>query len=278
MVISFEGFSQDRKMPIFIFQSEEFVIHWLDSINNLSRNPYYKIKREAADNGDLMLSSEYAMNEEYLYKCLHVVVRFRYVRGKNLCVRQLVYGSEQYAQDNLEFIRKNFTNTSSGEWEMNLGEEYNNLKIHADFSRTQGEYRSYFNINYELVSNKKSKAPNVKEDIEFNTGWVKIPEWENAYLLKEPIGKYINSEAQTVYKIWLKVYIFDPPAGIDPYISRMLIELNCSDPQYKMMTIDIYDMDDKLHKKEPIPKPIWEKIIPDTYMDEAKKLACQLFN
>jgi len=161
--------------------NEASVTHYLDSLNNLSSNPYYKIKKEAADNGDLILSCEYAMNEQYLYKCLQVSVRFRYIKGTNICTRQMLTGYEEYAQDNLQFIREKFTNVSSGNWEMDYGD--NGLKIHAEF---KGEDK-YFTLDYELGSDK-----NAVKKIKQKNEWIKIDRsyMNNIYLPDDLFEKF----------------------------------------------------------------------------------------
>ena len=61
-----------RQLPCFIGMNEKAVTNWLDSLNKLSTNPYYEIKRQTTDYGDLVLTCNYSLNEEKLYKCLAV--------------------------------------------------------------------------------------------------------------------------------------------------------------------------------------------------------------
>lgn len=152
IILSFSSYSQDRKLPLLVSQTEQTITHWLDSINKLSNNPYYKIKRQVAEDGDLILTCDYAINEEHLYKCLKAGFRFSYVKGTNICIVQSITGSEKYAQENLEFIRENFTKVSDGKWEWELADY--NFKIYAKFERIDGE-SPMFKVKYELTSTVK---------------------------------------------------------------------------------------------------------------------------
>ena len=149
--ISFKSYSQDRKLPMFILMNEKSVTHWLDSLNSLSSNPYYKIKRGAADNGDLTLTCEYSLSEERLYKCLTVMVRFTYTDGENICTMQIIHGSEEYAEYNLKFVRDNFKNVSDGKWSMRYYKNYEptSIFINAEFQKKNGDFPSFFLI-YEV--------------------------------------------------------------------------------------------------------------------------------
>lgn len=148
VILSFNSYSQDRKIPLLVSQTEQTITNWLDSINKLSKNPYYKIKRQVAEDGDLILTCDYAINEEYLYKCLKVGFRFSYARGTNICIVQSISGSEQYAQENLQFIRDNFTKVSDGNWEWVSSEQA--FKVYAKFERINSEFPQ-FKIKYELT-------------------------------------------------------------------------------------------------------------------------------
>jgi len=269
LFISLNTYSQDRKMPIFIMMNEASVTHYLDSLNNLSSNPYYKIKKEAADNGDLILSCEYAMNEQYLYKCLQVSVRFRYIKGTNICTRQMLTGYEEYAQDNLQFIREKFTNVSSGNWEMDYGD--NGLKIHAEF---KGEDK-YFTLDYELGSDK-----NAVKKIKQKNEWIKIEDADSAYIHSKYDRMYVNDKGQNIYFIWIKNYNTNTGLGgaNENYISRTLFEINCTEKEYRIIEIDIYDTEDNLRSKIPTVKKTWTKIVPNSPSDYYVNAGCNLFN
>ena len=126
--------SQSRKIPVFVGKQEPVIVAYLDSINRLSNNPYYKIKRGINDDGDLVLSSEYALDEENIYKCYFVSAVFKRLSGENVCFMQVISGWNQYAEENLQYIKDEYKFISTGRW---IGEYLPlvNLGIEATFSR-----------------------------------------------------------------------------------------------------------------------------------------------
>lgn len=142
-------FGQLDHMPLMVGNTDIEVIHYLDSLNKLKANPYYKVIKDMTPDGELMLRAEYSLYDEEFYTCLYVRYDFMTVGvDKEICVGQMVMGHVEYAENNMRYVRQNFKNTSSGHWErpVKSGAPY---KITVDFERKEGQYPMYL-LTYQV--------------------------------------------------------------------------------------------------------------------------------
>ena len=81
---------------------------YLDSLNGLKNNPYYKIEKDISQDGNLILKSGFSIYDEQFYTCLSIWTVFNRFEGTEICVNQRFFGGVEYAQSNLSFIKDNF--------------------------------------------------------------------------------------------------------------------------------------------------------------------------
>lgn len=135
-------FSQIDHIRVLIGKTESEVRHYLDSLNSLKSNPYYKIKENVSVNGNLYLECGYSIFDEEYYTCTFLLVGFQRFSGTEVCTNQTISGSVEYAQSNLSFIKDNFKLVSAQRWE-NPFSSSNKFKMVATFERREGDYPVY---------------------------------------------------------------------------------------------------------------------------------------
>ena len=129
--------AQISHINVLIGKTEVQVTRYLDSLNNLKDNSYYKIKRDVSETGGLILKVEFSMSDEKYYNCSGIVVGFQRFNGQEICINQMLWGIAEYAQSNSSYIKDNFEVVSDGEWEKPFGNS-GNYKIVATFQRQDG--------------------------------------------------------------------------------------------------------------------------------------------
>lgn len=148
VLFSLSAYSQIDHIQVLVGLTEPEVRVYMDSLLNLKTNPYYKIKQDVNNTGDLILKSEFALSDESFYNCHSIQCLFTRSGGVEYCTRQLIIGQSQFATSNLNFIKDNFKKMASGKWQMQLNENY---KAFATFEVTENnEYKSYL-IVYDLI-------------------------------------------------------------------------------------------------------------------------------
>ena len=140
------SYSQLKNMNLLLGKSDQEVINYLDSLNGLKNNPYVKIKRDITNDGDLILKDDFALSDESYYTCYGVMLVFKRVGEKEICVRQLVIGSTEYADSNMDFLKDNFEHVGDDKWKMIWNDK---LQVTAKFERKEADYPSYV-ITYDL--------------------------------------------------------------------------------------------------------------------------------
>jgi|SRR5690348_3178118 len=140
----YSSFSQISHIELLIGRSDSDVTSYFDSLNSLKRNPYYKIKKGVSNYGDMILSVEYAIDDESYYTCSSIMTRFARLKGEEFCDREYVMGSTEFATSNLDFIKDNFKFVSENNWEKILVPDH--FKIVASFEKQENSYL----IKYEL--------------------------------------------------------------------------------------------------------------------------------
>ena len=147
LFITNKCFTQIDHIRIMVGELEPAVINYLDSLNKLKTNKYYKIERDITNNGDLMLQCSYSIYDEDFYRCSDILLVFqRFSNGEEVCITQDVLGATKYAASQLNYIKDNFNLVAEGRWERNFLNKY---KIVATFERKASEFPSY-SIIYEL--------------------------------------------------------------------------------------------------------------------------------
>lgn len=261
-VISFDCISQSRKIPVFVGRKEPVIVAYLDSLNRLSNNPYYKIKRGNNDDGDLVLSSEYALDEENIYKCFFVSAVFKRMGGENVCFMQIISGSEQYAEDNLQRIKDEYKYISSGRW---IGEYMPliNVGIEATFTR---ENKGFF-IKYEITpdSTFSHSFHQAEKD------WVKF---DDEYILKYPLFKWTDSNGHVNYRTLIR---HDLKLLNNEYERmEMSVSINCEYSAILFGDTKFYNSSGKLTGITPNSDHSWTKTATD-FHGKAVSGACELY-
>ena len=115
------GFSQIKNIDILIGQNDIQITKYFDSLFKFKNNPYYKIEKDVADNGDMIIKAKYSITDEEYYSCLGVSVRFHRTNGNEICTQQTVYGSTKFSDLNLSFGKDHFDFISDKHWEKKYG-------------------------------------------------------------------------------------------------------------------------------------------------------------
>lgn len=147
---SFNCFSQLKYFPILIGKTEAEVTTYLDSLNKLIYNPYYKIERGISEYGDLTLKCEYALADEEYYKCITVIAIFMRTKSSGeICSQQIISGMDKNAQANISYIKDNFKFVSTNTWEKKFRDDMD-FMLRAYFELIKGGNHYFYKITYQL--------------------------------------------------------------------------------------------------------------------------------
>jgi hypothetical protein len=143
--IFYSSFSQINHIELLIGKLDSDVTSYFDSLNSLKSNPYYKIKRDVSDYGDMILKVEFALADGAYYTCSSIITRFVRLKGDEFCDRQYIMGSAEFAKPNLDFIKDNFKFVPEKDnWEKILIPDH--FKVIATFEKKE----EFYTIRYEL--------------------------------------------------------------------------------------------------------------------------------
>ena len=265
--INFSALSQDRTPPLMIGMNEQKVRQILDSLNNLSSNPYYKVKQSANDDGDLVLTTEYSDNEEYLYKCSSLSTIFKRILGENICTMQSLFGTDRYAEDNLKYVKDFYRYISPAKW---MGEylPLRKLSIQATFTKTKGE-DPFFLIKYQVVKDSTFSHtfyPNKSDWLEFGKDRI----------LKYPINVGKLPTGETVCRTILKID-YTAPFSEEKRTMEMTVDIVCSINAILFRDTKVYDSKGKLIDILPNTNMEWQKAQEDFYGETVPR-ACEFYS
>lgn len=116
--IFFNANGQISYIKIMIGDTESEVEKYMDSLFSLKHNSYYKIKRNLSQDGDLILTAEYALSDENFYTCSYLRTIFKRVKGANYCVLQQLMGTDSYLIPNINYIKDTFKEMTDSKWEI----------------------------------------------------------------------------------------------------------------------------------------------------------------
>ncbi|WP_121353168.1 hypothetical protein [Flavisolibacter nicotianae] len=146
LLITTNAFSQIDHIKVLIGRPESAIREYFDSLNHLKSNPAYRIDRDVAENGDLMLSVSFSLKDEDFYTCIGIAVVFiRISGGEEICRTQVVHGSSKNAQPNLAYIKDNYKYIKENYWERAIAP---GAKIGAEFKSEMVNNHSSYTIAY----------------------------------------------------------------------------------------------------------------------------------
>ena len=144
--------AQLSKFKILLGSTKEQVTAHFDSLFNLRSNPYYKIKKDFDDNGDLMLTAEFSLDDEKFYSCVLVTCTFKKVNNiTEVCYHQMISGNTENADKNLNYIKTYFKSIGNATWERTYNETF---KWVATFKKVESQESSLYIITHELAPKK----------------------------------------------------------------------------------------------------------------------------
>jgi len=126
---------------ILIGMGNEYVTKYFSDLISMSRNPYYKIKKEFNEKGNPTYEVEFAMDEEKYYNCLHILATFRQGKDGLLCDSQYLFFSNDVAEVNINQLNKVFTKYSGNEWRKDFN---SNLYVEATLHKTNDNYSIFY--------------------------------------------------------------------------------------------------------------------------------------
>lgn len=159
VLFSIASFSQLRAVRILIGKNDAYVIKYLDSLNSLHPNQYFKIDKDFTGNGEMFLTAEFALVDQPIFTCYAIMVLFqRSPNGTQICTTEVITGNPEYAEGNLNYIKDNFNRVPNQQatWE----KQYANglpIKLMADFERKEGDTPAYV-ITYYIKEMKLESA------------------------------------------------------------------------------------------------------------------------
>ena len=140
--------AQTFAVGIVVGKTEKEVTEYFNQLIKLSNNRQLRIEKDVSPSGDLVLTIGFPINEEKIFSCTTILAMFsRSSAGLEVCVRQGLIGSSEYAQPNLSFIKDTFKFVSENTWEKPL-EKIPAFKIQAKFTKVDSDG---YTIVYDLI-------------------------------------------------------------------------------------------------------------------------------
>jgi hypothetical protein len=122
LIISISVNAQIAPVKMLIGLSEGEVRTHYQSLFSKSSNPYYKIEESFSESGTLILSADFAMNEEKIFNCLAIISVFhRFKDIGEICVKQAIMFRNESAQTNISYMKDHFVQTATNKWESSNG-------------------------------------------------------------------------------------------------------------------------------------------------------------
>ena len=146
LLFTINSYSQVKNIKLLIARTEQEVVHYFDSLNALKSSAYNKVERNISTDGNLVIINNFYLLDESFFSCQGVFTFFNRINGKEICDRQVIVGSSEFAYLNLTFIKDGFKFISTNHWEFYPNDKF---KIAAFFERKSGEPSTY-TIEYEL--------------------------------------------------------------------------------------------------------------------------------
>ena len=148
IVCGLKSFAQKQEVDILLGQDESDVRAYLDSLISLRPFSNYQIRKDVTVSGELVLKCEFSGTDQSLYGFIEIAAKFQRINGIEFCMSTFFYGSSEYAQNHLAYIKDEYKNIGEGKWQKNFVN--NKYLVEVTFKReTHGKY-SQFNIEYEL--------------------------------------------------------------------------------------------------------------------------------
>lgn len=146
---SYSSFCQLDHIDVLLWKTDTDVQIYMDSLNSLQNNPYYEFKRTVSSDGDLTFVSTFSITQESKLNCYAIMTLFQRVNGIEICIKQKIIGSLEFANYNLSYIKDNFKFVSENKWEKSFpfAPKFKNI---ATFLRNNEDPKSY-NITYSIV-------------------------------------------------------------------------------------------------------------------------------
>jgi hypothetical protein len=145
LLLSINCLAQNSSVKVLAGKTENEVIDYFNSIINRSSNSSLRIEKGVTKYGDLTLKLELPLSEESKFNCISLTTVFYHVsKDSEVCVTQMIFGSEQYITENLSYLKDNFKQTSSNNWEeFNIKEPF---KTTAEFSKEGSSYAIVYRL------------------------------------------------------------------------------------------------------------------------------------
>ncbi|MEO8853314.1 MAG: hypothetical protein ABI359_06025 [Ginsengibacter sp.] len=111
---TYNSFSQVNHINVLLGKTEQQVEHYFDSLG--THDGVYKITKGVESDGSLKLWCEFNPSDEEYYSCNSVYTTFIRDNGIEFCAIQTVFGSDEFAFRNLDYIKDNFEFVSDNKW------------------------------------------------------------------------------------------------------------------------------------------------------------------
>ena len=138
-----------QPIRLLLGQKESYVTLYLDSLSRLNPVHKYYTERSTSHDGDLMLSVDFDANEEIIFNCISIIARFSRVDGEEICMSQMIIGSQTNASSNINFIKDHFRRVEEGKWEHPFSDK---TKITVTYEKGEDGIFKGYTIYYSFKS------------------------------------------------------------------------------------------------------------------------------
>jgi len=114
-------YAQTKPVQLLIGENDTTVIKYFDILKQqFMSNKYVITEKGTTNDGSLTLTFSTPTNEENKTNSLSIIALFSRVNKQEICIRQLVMGTDVSAYENLTFIKDTFKKIDENTWYMKM--------------------------------------------------------------------------------------------------------------------------------------------------------------
>lgn len=113
--------AQTSPVKLLIGENDTTVVKYFDELKqSFLNNQYVVTEKGTANDGSLTLTFSTPTSEEHKTNSLSIIALFSRVNKQEICVRQLVMGTDKSATENLNFVKDTFKKIDENKWYMKM--------------------------------------------------------------------------------------------------------------------------------------------------------------
>jgi hypothetical protein len=107
--VSLNAVAQLKNFPVLVCKDDSTITKYLDSLNTAKGNPNYTITKNTSNPRSEVFSETFAMDDQPYFTCYAIILKFLKLGPYNVCIKEDILCTNDYAAPNIEYINKNFT-------------------------------------------------------------------------------------------------------------------------------------------------------------------------